>query len=102
MEINDHVICIDDRFHPDIAKLYTALPVRDQQYVIRDVLIGKEPTAKGMRGCVRLLLVGLHNPLAGKSPSTERGFSSERFRKLNEMKEHARTPMSQVRSEVCC
>lgn len=86
LQPGDHVICIDARFHPTIACLYKALPRQDEHYVVRDVLLGMTYSSKGKEGTVRLLLVGLHNPLAGKSKDTERGFNAERFRKLDEMK----------------
>ena len=38
--IGDKVVCVDDKFPPDISKLYTALPVKDVTYVVRDIRLG--------------------------------------------------------------
>ena len=35
--VGDKVVCVDDKFPPDIGKLYDALPVKDTVYVVRDV-----------------------------------------------------------------
>jgi two-component system cell cycle sensor histidine kinase/response regulator CckA len=35
--IGDKVVCVDDKFPPDIGKLYDALPVKDSTYVVRDI-----------------------------------------------------------------
>jgi hypothetical protein len=38
--IGDKVVCVDDKFPPDISKLYDALPVKDTTYVVRDIRLG--------------------------------------------------------------
>lgn len=85
MCVNQKVVCVDDKFHPALAKHYTALPVKDQVYVIRQVSLGVN--WQGVAGEVCLLLVGLHNPKSSKAPFPERGFTSERFRPLDEKAE---------------
>ena len=54
--IGDKVVCVDDKFPPDISKLYTALPVKDVTYVVRDIRLGINLT---MEGDVSVLLIGL-------------------------------------------
>lgn len=89
IESNDRVVCIDDRFDPSIIPLYTALPVKDRVYVVRDVILGATPNLPKQKseGAVRLLLVGLNNPES--RPGIERGFNAERFRKLEEVQMEA-------------
>lgn len=97
MEIGQHVVCVNGRFEPEIAKLYTSLPVERVTYVIRDVRLGAR-TERGKKiGDVSLLLIGLINPKAeGRedSPLAERGFSQDRFRPLDEMKDKAKRVVS--------
>ena len=85
MCVGQKVVCVDDVFHPAVAKFYTALPKKDLVYVIRRVSIGI--SAQGDAGEVCLHLIGLHNPKSSKAPFPERGFSSDRFRLLDEMKD---------------
>jgi hypothetical protein len=88
MNVGDKVLCVDDRFDPEVAVLYTALPKKGVVYVIRDIRIGIQPDCK--TGDVSLLLVGLVNPRAESRSALERGFSASRFRRLEEVKERAR------------
>ena len=83
IEVGNHVICIDGKFRPDIIALYDALPVENQQYVVRDVLLGQTPMPKS-EGTARILLVGMRNPEV--RPGVERGFDARRFRKPEEIK----------------
>lgn len=78
----DHVVCVDGKFEPGIAKLYTALPVEGQSYVVRDIRLGIEPDCR--TGTVSVLLVGLVNPPANSRAALERGFKPERFRPLDQ------------------
>jgi hypothetical protein len=39
------VVCVDDRFPPEIIAFYNHLPIKDRQYTIRGVGIGVAPTA---------------------------------------------------------
>ena len=88
MNVGDKVVCVDDRFAPEVAALYTALPKKGVVYVVRDVRLGIQPDCR--TGDVSLLLVGLVNPRAESRSALERGFSAARFRRLEEVKEKAR------------
>src|SRR5277367_6561438 len=81
--IGDKVVCVDDKFPPDISNLYDALPVKDSTYVVRDIRLGINLT---LEGDVSVLLIGLVNPKADSKASLERGFRADRFRPLEEMR----------------
>jgi hypothetical protein len=81
--IGDKVVCVDDKFPPDIGKLYDALPVKDTTYVVRDIRLGINLT---LEGDVSVLLIGLVNPKADSKAGLERGFRADRFRPLEEMR----------------
>ena len=81
--IGDKVVCVDDKFPPDISKLYDALPVKDTTYVVRDIRLGINLT---MEGDVSVLLIGLVNPKADSKANLERGFRADRFRPLEELR----------------
>ncbi len=81
--IGDKVVCVDDKFPPDISKLYDALPVKDSTYVVRDIRLGINLT---MEGDVSVLLIGLLNPKADSKANLERGFRADRFRPLEELR----------------
>jgi hypothetical protein len=81
--IGDKVVCVDDKFPPDISKLYDALPVKDSTYVVRDVRLGINLT---LEGDVSVLLIGLVNPKADSVANLERGFRADRFRPLEELR----------------
>ncbi len=74
--IGDKVVCVDDKFPPDISKLYDALPVKDTTYVVRDIRLGINLT---MEGDVSVLLIGLVNPKADSKAGLERGFPRRPF-----------------------
>ena len=82
--IGDKVVCVDDKFPPDISKLYDALPVKDVTYVVRDIRLGINLT---MEGDVSVLLIALVNPKADSKANLERGFRSDRFRPLEELRQ---------------
>jgi hypothetical protein len=82
--IGDKVVCVDDKFPPDIGKLYTALPVKDTSYVVRDIRLGINLT---LEGDVSVLLIGLVNPKADSKANLERGFRADRFRPLEELRD---------------
>ena len=84
MNVGDKVVCVNDGFDPEVAKLYAALPKKGVVYVIRDIRIGIQPDCR--TGDVSLLLVGLVNPRAESRSALERGFSASRFRRLDEAK----------------
>ena len=74
------VICVDDRFHPEILIYYTNLPLKDKVYTIRDVEVGIG--LNGEAGEIAVTLVELANPVSEVPPHRERGFKVERFREL--------------------
>jgi hypothetical protein len=80
--VGDKVVCVDDKFPPDISKLYDALPVKDSTYVVRDIRLGINLT---LEGDVSVLLIGLVNPKADSKANLERGFRADRFRPLEEL-----------------
>lgn len=91
MNIGDKVVCIDDWFAPEIAQLYTALPVEGQTYVVRAIHSGRHLDDGQPRDCIVILLVGLVNPSPELAGGKERGFKSERFRKLDELQSETKT-----------
>lgn len=83
MLVGQKVACVDDVFHPEVAKHYACLPVKDTIYIIRDVVMGVSP--RGEPGEVCLYLVGMYNPSSSAPPAyPERGFNAERFRPLKD------------------
>ena len=80
----DHVVCINDTFPAVVSKLYKTLPKKDSHYVVRDVRMGIRLDCK--TGDASVLLVGIVNPCADSKARHERGFSIDRFRKLDELK----------------
>lgn len=85
--VGDKVVCVDDKFPPDISKLYDALPVKDTTYVVRDIRLGINLT---LEGDVSVLLIGLVNPKADSKANLERGFRADRFRPLEELQNEKR------------
>jgi hypothetical protein len=98
MNAGDHVICINGRFHPTVAQFFTALPKEGHSYVIRDMRLGCRMDMK--TGDVSLTLVGLVNPKADSKANLERGFSIERFRKLEELKATTRDVATASKEEL--
>ena len=84
------VICVDDRFPPEILIYYTNLPLKDKVYTIRDVEVGIG--LNGEAGEIAVTLVELANPVSEVPPHRERGFKVERFRELE--------PEAEVAEEV--
>jgi hypothetical protein len=76
---NQKVVCIDDSFPLGIEKLYHQLPVKDQIYVIRDIVPGQ--SMMGTPGEVAVYLIGVVNPT--NKLGIERGFNAERFAPLS-------------------
>ena len=74
------VICVDDRFPPEILLYYTNLPLKDRVYTVRDVEVGVG--INGEAGEIAVTLVELTNPSSNVPPHRERGFRVERFREL--------------------
>ena len=74
------VVCVDDRFPPEIFIYYTNLPIKDKVYTIRDVEVGVG--LNGEAGEIAVTLVEISNPVSKVPPHRERGFKVERFREL--------------------
>lgn len=74
------VICVDDRFPPEILLYYTNLPLKDKVYTVRGVEVGVG--MNGEAGEIAVTLVELTNPVSKVPPHRERGFRVERFREL--------------------
>lgn len=74
------VVCVDDRFPPEIFIYYTNLPIKDKVYTIRDVEVGVG--INGEAGEIAVTLVEISNPVSKVPPHRERGFKVERFREL--------------------
>ena len=92
--VGDKVVCVDDKFPPDIGKLYDALPVKDSTYVVRDIRLGINLT---LEGDVSILLIGLVNPKAESKANLERGFRADRFRPLEEIQEENRNTVVETK-----
>ncbi len=90
--VGDKVVCVDDKFPADISKLYTALPVKDSTYVVRDIRLGINLT---MEGDVSVLLIGLINPKADSVAGLERGFRADRFVPLDELRNEQKISQSE-------
>jgi len=77
-EQGEKVVCIDDRFHPEIAFLYTALPEKGSTYTVRECEPGRARWVSAQKGWdsvdMKVLLVELTNPV---DPSTTKGCPSE-------------------------
>ena len=92
MMTGQKVVCVHDYFPGPVRKLYTALPVKGQIYVIRGVYSARGiafPSQPGAAdGEIGLLLVGLINPPDPKNKyGQELGFKADRFRPLEEIKD---------------
>jgi hypothetical protein len=74
------VVCVDDRFPPEIIAFYNHLPIKDRHYTIRGVGIGI--STNGEPGEVVVYLEGLPNPCSSVPPHPERGFAQHRFREI--------------------
>ena len=99
--LGQKVVCIDDKFGDTALALYKQLPVEKVVYVIRAIRLGIKTDCK--TGDISLLLIGLDNPKSGKPPFHEFGFSSDRFRPLDEIQERnqaARQEPSEIRAKV--
>jgi len=88
------VVCINDAFTAHVMAVYKELPTIGKVYVIRSVFLGRSkltnPKPGASDGEVGVLLVGVNNPpdpihMGGQ----ELGFSSERFRPLEDVQADA-------------
>ena len=80
MRAGSRVVCVDDRFPPDILVYYNCLPIKDRIYTVRDMGIGVSP--QGEPGEIVVYLQGMENPKSAKPPHPERGFAEWRFREI--------------------
>lgn len=101
--IGQKVVCVDDVFLDEVKKTYMSLPVKDKVYVVRGIVDGQsvnclvldyrcspEPT---------VYLIGLNNPTNSKG--IEHGFSCNRFRSLDELKnKNTETKETEVEEEL--
>lgn len=78
------VVCINDDFPPQIAKMYAQLPVKGKTYRVRDVYLGQEKPGAKDATC-GITLFELRNPPDARL--REIGFNSERFAPLDELPE---------------
>lgn len=85
--VGQKVVCVNDRFEPELARFYINLPKKGVVYVIRDVVMGVD-FYKNEPGEICVYLVGMKNPPSAKEPYPERGFRADRFRELITQSEH--------------
>ena len=76
------VVCINDTFSPEIAKMYAQLPVKGNNYRVRDVYLGQE-SPKAKDATCGITVYELRNP--PDKQLREIGFNSERFAPLQEL-----------------
>lgn len=88
------VVCINGKFSDEVKKVYSALPVQDKVYVIRDAVPGMI-IGSGER-TVTVYLVGLINPCSPKG--YEYGFNPSRFRPLDEIKQELKKRSTKKKS----
>lgn len=88
MREGSKVVCVDDRFPPEIFLHYDCVPIKDKVYVIRGVGVGI--SLQGEPGEVVVYLVGMENPCSSKPPHPERGFAQWRFREIEPPKADSR------------
>ena len=91
-EPGEKVVCVDDRIHPEVACLYSALPKKGDTYTVRECEPGRAKWVSAQKGWdsvdMKVLLVELVNPV---DPSTllgcpsELGFAARRFVPLEEV-----------------
>jgi len=85
MREGSKVVCVDDRFPPEILIYYNGLPIKDRTYTVRGMGVGI--SHKGEPGEIVVYLNELKNPVSAKPPHPERGFASWRFREIEPPKE---------------
>jgi hypothetical protein len=94
-DIGEKVVCVDDNIHPEIAFMFTALPVKGEIYTVRDCEPGRAKWVTGQKGWdavdMKILLQELQNPIdpsTTKGIPSELGFAARRFRPLDEVQQH--------------
>lgn len=88
----DRLVCLSDKFHPEISYLYKNLPVKNQVYTCRDCTLGT--TNVGAADQNPTFLVLLEELINDIDPHTvmsscpqELGFRSDRFAPVEEISE---------------
>ena len=94
-EVGEKVVCVDGEFSEMVKKLYTDLPKQDQVYVVRDIVAGKQ---EDMSRTVAVLIVGITGYI--NSHGLESGFSTHRFRRLDEIKEINKAKRAKKKSKA--
>ena len=94
-EQGEKVVCVDDRFHPEISFLYTALPEKGKTYTVRECEMGRAKWVSSQKGWdsvdMKVLLAELLNPLdpsTSKGCPSELGFAARRFAPLDSLTEY--------------
>jgi hypothetical protein len=82
----DVVVCINDNFHPKAETCFRFLPIKDEQYVVRDVIVHD---FIGQPNDVGITLDGFVNPnmhfdYKGLRHTFEANYSITRFRKIQD------------------
>lgn len=77
------VVCVDDRFPPDLLAFYNALPIKDRQYVVRGIGIGVN--LNGEAGEVVVYLEGLNNPCSTTRPTQSGALHNIDFERSNQL-----------------
>lgn len=80
MREGSKVVCVDDRFPPEVFIYYDCVPIKDKAYTIRGLGVGI--SLQGEPGEVVVYLEGMENPCSSKPPHPERGFAQWRFREI--------------------
>ena len=80
VRVGSKVVCVDDRFPPEILIYYNDLPLKDRVYKVRDMGVGL--SVNGEPGEIVVYLEGIENPKSAKPPHPERGFAEWRFREI--------------------
>ena len=81
-DIEQKVICVDDKFERDCLPNISAFPVKGRVYTVRDLVPAFD---YDMKETCAILLDELINPPNPKG--VENGFSPDRFRTLEDIKE---------------
>lgn len=98
MRTGSKVVCVDDRFPPELLIYYTGLPIKDRIYTVRDMGIGI--SSKGEPGEIVVYLQEIENPKSAKPPYPERGFAEWRFREIEPPAEETEEAESLVGAEA--
>ena len=81
MRAGSKVVCVDDRFPPEILIYYNSLPIKDRTYVVRGMGVGI--SHKGEPGEIVVYLEGLENPRSAKPPTQSEASPSIDLEKSN-------------------